>query len=158
MSNIDIQLEDEDGARTLLAVTYESGERIGDAIARLDRADELDRSSALEAAIATVPVLDYDRVLGDIAWPTQPIILRRVSIELHFEGEAKRARFPARAKWARVHRWGCRAFTIASDACAHLELREGSPAGPALNERQEIGPHAGSEIVWLVKPGPEPNG
>lgn len=103
-------------------------------------------------------MLDYSCVLGEIAWPKQPIVLHRVCIDLNFEGEAKRAWFPARAKWARVHRWGCRAFTIASDACAHLELREGSPTGPALNERQEIGPHKGCEIVWLVKPGSEPNG
>ena len=158
MNSIDIQLRDDDGAQTAIAVTFDPRERAGDVIERLDRAGELDHGTALDAAMATVPVLDYDRILGEIAWPLQPILLQRVCIDLHFETEAKQARFPARAKWARVHRWGCRAFTIASDACAHLELREGSPAGPALNERQEIGPHVGCEVVWLVKPGPEPNG
>ena len=158
MSSIDIQLEDDNGAPTMLVVTYESSERICDVIARLDREHELDRGAALEAAIATIPVRDYNHLLREVAWPGQPIILRRVCLELHFESDSKRAWFPTRAKWSRVHRWACHAFDIASDACAHLELREGSPTGPALNERQEIGPHAGCEIVWLVKPGPEPNG
>lgn len=158
MSSIDIQLEDAGGAPTTLAVTYESNERICDVIARLDRDQEFDRGAALEAAIAAIPVLDHSHLMREVDWPGRPIVLRRVCLDLHFESESIRAWFPTRAKWVRVHRWACHAFKVAGDACAHLELREGSPAGPALNERQEIGLHAGCESVWLVKPGPEPNG
>jgi len=83
---------------------------------------------------------------------------RRVCIDLHFETEEARHHFPAKARWARVHEWGCKKFTVAHDACANLELHEGSPDGPALNEDKEIGHFADCKVVWLVKPGPEPNG
>lgn len=100
VSSIDIQLEDDNGAPTMLVVTYESSERICDVIARLDREHELDRGAALEAAIATIPVRDYNHLLREVAWPGQPIILRRVCLELHFESDSKRAWFPTRAKWS----------------------------------------------------------
>jgi hypothetical protein len=83
---------------------------------------------------------------------------RRVCIELHFETEHVVRTFPPRATWVRVHRWGCHRFHVPQDACANLELREGEPTGPALNEKVEIGVFAGCKVVWLVKPGPEPNG
>lgn len=79
-------------------------------------------------------------------------------IDLHFETESKMHRFPARSKWERVHRWGCKKFKVATDACANLELRDGGPKGPVLNESKPIGHHEGCLNVWLVKPGPEPNG
>jgi hypothetical protein len=158
VNSIEFELQDADGTRTKVAVPYETHERVRDLIARLEGADEVDRSLALDAAIAAAMVPEDNRLVGEIAWPAQPIHLQRVCVELHFEGEAKQAQFPAQARWARVHRWGCRVFTIATDACAHLELREDTPTGPALNERQAIGPHSGCKPVWLVKPGPEPNG
>jgi hypothetical protein len=83
---------------------------------------------------------------------------RRVCIELHFESEQSVHHFPAGAHWRRVHRWGCKKFEVANDACVNLELREGSETGPALNEKAEIGVFPGCKTVWLVKPGPEPNG
>jgi hypothetical protein len=83
---------------------------------------------------------------------------RRTCINLHFETEAKEHKFPVSATWARVHHWGCEKFHIPHDLCANLELRLGSPTGPALNEKKQIGHHPGCEVVWLVKPGPEPNG
>lgn len=83
---------------------------------------------------------------------------RRVCIKLHFETEKAVHYFPSRAHWARVHRWGCDRFDVAHDACANLELREGTETGPALNEALRIGVFLGCKIVWLVKPGPEQNG
>lgn len=158
MKTIDLELQEQDGAHSTLAVPYETNESVRDVLQRLDRTGELERSAALHAALALIQCLDDKRPLGDITWPMHPIRVQRVCVDLHFETEAKPAQFPANADWARVHRWGCHAFKIASDACAHLELREGSPTGPALNERQRIGVHAGCKPVWLVKPGPEPNG
>ena len=84
--------------------------------------------------------------------------VRRVCIELHFETETITHRFSAKAKWERVHQFGCKKFTVAEDACANLELHDGTVDGPALNESQQIGTFKGCRTVWLVKPGPEPNG
>jgi len=158
MSRFEFQVEDADGSPKTVAVPFENHDRVRDLIERLDREDQIDGGAVLEAALGSASIIDENRPLGEIKWPSQPIRLRRVCIELHFEGDSKQRKFPVQAKWARVHRWGCRAFTIASDACAHLELREDNPQGPAINERQEIGPHTGCKTVWLVKPGPEPNG
>jgi len=83
---------------------------------------------------------------------------RRVCIDLRFETEEARHLFPARAHWSRVHEWGCKKFKVAHDACANLELHEGAPDGPPLNEEKEIGHFPDCKAVWLVKPGPEPNG
>lgn len=83
---------------------------------------------------------------------------RRVCVDLHFESEEAKHDFPARATWARVHHWGCRHFDVPHDACANLELHEGSPTGPVLNDRTHVGHHKGCKTVWLVKPGPEPYG
>lgn len=84
--------------------------------------------------------------------------LKLVCIDLHFETESIEHHFLPSAKWERVHRWGCKKFKIASDACANLELHSGAADGPALNEAKPIGHHEGCLSVWLVKPGPERNG
>jgi hypothetical protein len=83
---------------------------------------------------------------------------RRVCVDVRFESEEARHHFPAKAHWSRVHKWGCKKFTVAPDACANLELHENAPDGPVLNEQHEIGHFSGCKVVWLVKPGPEPNG
>jgi len=83
---------------------------------------------------------------------------RRTCVELHFESEEATHRFPAAATWGRVHKWACEHFHVPKELCVNLELREGSPTGPALNEKREIGVRPACQVVWLVKPGPEPNG
>lgn len=82
----------------------------------------------------------------------------RECVDLHFESEQIEHQFPASWTWGKVHRWACSHFHVPSDACANLELRDGSPTGPALNENSEIGVFSDCKTVWLVKPGPEPNG
>jgi hypothetical protein len=84
--------------------------------------------------------------------------LQLVCIDVHFETEQAAHHFLARSKWAHVHRWACRKFKIAADVAANLELRDGAPTGSILNESKPIGHHEGCRVVWLVKPGPEPNG
>lgn len=101
------------------------------------------------AATATAPAIEF--LHGCVK-------LRRLCLELHFETETVTHRFSPRAKWERVHLFGCNKFGVAEDACANLELHDGSADGPALNERQEIGSFKGCRTVWLVKPGPEPSG
>lgn len=83
---------------------------------------------------------------------------RRVCLDVRFESENEVHYFSPRALWRRVHHWGCKQFHVAHDACANLELRDGSSEGPALNEKVQIGAFPGCKTVWLVKPGPEPNG
>jgi hypothetical protein len=84
--------------------------------------------------------------------------LKLECIDVHFETESAIHHFPSRAKWKHVHYWACRKFKIAKDVSANLELRDGSPEGPVLNESKHIGHFEGCRTVWLVKPGPEPNG
>jgi hypothetical protein len=84
--------------------------------------------------------------------------VQRVCVELHFETETITHRFSPKAQWERVHLFGCKKFKVAEDACANLELHDGTVDGPALNERQAIGSFKGCRTIWLVKPGPEPNG
>ena len=84
--------------------------------------------------------------------------LRLVCITLHFEGESATRRFHASRTWREVHRWGCKRFCIAEDACPNLELRDGGVEGFLINENQKIGKVHGCKNVWLVAPGPEQNG
>ena len=93
----------------------------------------------------------YDR-------PRRHCKLKLECVDVHFESESAIHHFPSRAKWKHVHVWACKRFKIAKDACPNLELRDGSPEGPALNESKHIGRFEGCRMVWLVKPGPEPNG
>jgi hypothetical protein len=116
---------------------------------------ELDSSELLEA-LQEEHGFSRDALVSQL--PSGVLRLRRACVELHFEGEVATHRFPVRAKWARVHRWGCRHFHVAADACANLELRDGAPDGPRLNEALPIGTFAGCRPVWLIKPGAEPYG
>jgi hypothetical protein len=84
--------------------------------------------------------------------------LRLVCVDLRFESESATHHFLARSTWGHVFLWGTRRFRIAASAAANLEMRDGSPDGPVLNESKHIGHHEGCRTVWLVKPGPEPNG
>src|ERR1039457_5657064 len=60
--------------------------------------------------------------------------LQLVCIDVHFETEQATHHFLSRSTWAHVHRWACLKFKIAADAAANLEMRDGAPTGPILNE------------------------
>ena len=111
----------------------------------------------LEALTGGDHAVDAARPLSQYA--NRRFILRRVCVDAHFEAEPPRKRlFAARARWERVHDWACRVFNVAPGLCANLELHLGEPGGPALNDKERIGEFKGCKIVWLVKPGAEPNG
>ncbi|HTD24069.1 MAG TPA: hypothetical protein VK738_15535 [Terriglobales bacterium] len=133
-------------------------ERVSDALAVV--AAELD--SEREALLKEIGVRDDEAELtkffSEGAGKEHSVRVRRVCIDLHFESVSAMRRFLSNETWADVHKWGCRHFHVAVDACANLELRDGSPTGPALNDRTKIGPFSGCKTVWMVKPGPEPNG
>lgn len=160
MNPLEIQIEDERGGVGRHEIPRHADETLQAFIARINAEPTLDADghAIVELALGSATVLDESRRVGELKWLSQPIRMRRVCVEVHFEADHKQHKFPAQAKWARVHRWACRAFEVAHDACANLELRDGAPNGPPINERQEIGPHAGCKAVWLVKPGAEPNG
>jgi hypothetical protein len=161
MKMLRIEVEDNSGAARHIEIACDPSEPLSALTQRLDEHGEIDTDgqAVIEIALGSAAVLDERRVLEQIAWPIAPIRLRRVCVEVHFESEEPaRRNFPISAKWARVHRWACCKFDVAHDACAHLELHEGAPNGPVINERQEIGPSGSCKVVWVVKPGPEPNG
>jgi len=103
-------------------------------------------------------ILKLDATVSDVLKQGPKIRHRRVCVDLHFESESIKHMFAANNRWAAVHRFGCKHFNVASDACANLELHEGSATGSALNDQGRIGLFTGCKTVWLVKPGAEPNG
>lgn len=138
-------------------ISYEDLDRVELLIARIDE-HGIDGASILALALDSEVALDPSRQVKDLQFKQREIKVHRVCVELHFESDKRRHHFPVHAHWARVHRWGCRHFPIAHDACANLELRLGAPDGPALNELKPIGASDECLVVWLVKPGSEPNG
>jgi hypothetical protein len=118
----------------------------------------------IAAKIAAVLELEAAEILNELSKPEvlhpekHRGSLHLACIDLRFETEERKHHFLPRAKWERVHQWGCHKFHVATDACANLELHSGSPEGAVLNESKEIGQHEGCMVVWLVKPGPEKNG
>lgn len=107
--------------------------------------------------VGDAPV-DAQRPLSEYG-PKLHFHIRRVCVQVHFEAEPPRKRlFPSRARWERVHAWSCREFRVAADLCANLELHADTPDGPTLNDKNRLGEFTGCKVVWLVKPGAEPNG
>jgi hypothetical protein len=70
----------------------------------------------------------------------------------------KRRFFNPKQTWQAVHEWACDKFKVAESVCQELELFAGSPTGLPLNENVPIGTSQDCKVVWLAKPGPEPNG
>jgi hypothetical protein len=110
---------------------------------------ELEAEALLEVLMLMPEALDHQK---------RHCHLDVTCVEVHFETEVRTHKFPARSTWERVHRWGCKKFKVATDACPNLEIHKDGPLGPALNESKPIGHHAHCVNVWLVKPGPERNG
>ena len=80
-------------------------------------------------------------------------------VQVHYQSEEPaRHFFNPNSPWRVAHEWACRHFNFASAVCQDLELFAGSPTGPPLNETLPIGASHECKIVWLAKPGPEPNG
>jgi hypothetical protein len=101
---------------------------------------------------------DAQAIVGDVIQHGHHWHHRRVCVDLHFESESRKHDFSSRSTWGDVHEWGCRHFDVPTMVCANLQLHADSPTGPVLNDRMHIGRYHGCKTVWLVKPGPEPNG
>ncbi len=146
-----------DGSRAV-TIAYADFAQVDQLIACIDESGEIDGDSILSLALESETTLPPTMPVKDLQFKHTSLKVHAACVEVHFESEEHRHHFPVEARWSRVHRWACRHFTIAHDACANLELRLGSQDGPLLNERKEIGRHSDCVVVWLVKPGPEPNG
>jgi hypothetical protein len=125
---------------------------------RITEGADVDGHAILEIALDTPVPGDTSRRLRDMPLRHQELTLHRTCVEVHFETESERHWFPVQARWANVHRWACKKFEVAADACANLELREDKADGPPINERDPIGKSDKCKVVWVVKPGPESNG
>jgi hypothetical protein len=101
---------------------------------------------------------DPNGTIGDVIHHGHHWHHRQTCVDLHFESESEKHHFSSRSTWGQVHHWGCRHFEVPAAVCANLQLHEDSPTGPVLNDRLPIGHYHGCKTIWLVKPGPEPNG
>src|SRR5439155_26332730 len=126
-----VEVAEEGGAPEVLSFEADDEELVTALAARIAARLDLDSAEQLEALEAEH---GFNREALVAHLPQGLLRVRQVCVELHFEGVVATHRFPARAKWSRVHRWGCRHFHVAVDACANLELRDGAPDGPRLNE------------------------
>lgn len=120
-------IEDQDKVIRFVECEASTEESIEDLANRI--AGQLELEAEDLAADLGVNGLNFDRdsKVGDCVRHGQRWRHRRVFIDLHFESESQTHHFPPRSTWARVHRWGCRHFHVAADACVNLELREGIP-------------------------------
>lgn len=139
-------------------VTVAVDTTVGELAKRIEAEADVDGLSIVQMALDSEDDLDEGIVLDSLKFKHHHIRVHRVCVEVFVEGEPAKRKFPEAARWARVHRWACRKFTVAPDACANLEMHLDTPDGPLVNERKQIGHHDGCVKVWLVKPGAEPNG
>jgi hypothetical protein len=148
-----------EGTNSMLPIDTAMTPTVEELVAHIEKVADIDGRSVVELALGEPLGLDLGIVVSTLHFRHPQVHTRRQCVTLHFEGEDLEHKFPASATWGHVHKFGCRKFTIAHDACANLELHLNTIDGPVANERKEIiGHHEGCIDIWLVKPGPEPNG
>ena len=147
-----------EGTNSMLPIDTALTPTVEELVAHIEKVADIDGRSVVELALGEPLGLDLGIVVSTLHFRHPHVHTRRQCVTLHFEGEELQHKFPASATWGHVHKFGCRKFTIAHDACANLELHLNTIDGPVANERKEIGHHEGCIDIWLVKPGPEPNG
>jgi hypothetical protein len=157
MKDIQLQIDQPSGQSHIVHISCKPEDTLDTFANRITERAEVDGHAILEMALDMV-IEDTSRSLHDLPLRHRELKFHRVCVAVHFETEEERHWFPVQARWARVHRWACRKFEVSVDACANLELREDSPEGSPVNEREPIGKSEQCKTVWLVKPGPEQNG
>jgi len=157
MPDLQLHIAEHGRKEHTVGILFDPDETLKTLADRITETAKVDGHTALEVALGAAPV-DESRCLRDVTFRHREIKLHRVCVEVHFETESAQHWFPAQGHWANVHRWACKTFMVAHDACANLELRDGAVDGPPINERNDIGHADECKVVWLVKPGPEPNG
>ncbi len=157
MTDLHLDIAEANGANRVVVIPTTDEDTLETLAGRITKHAEIDGHAVLEIALES-KLDDFSKHLRGAPIRHKKLQLHRVCVEVHFETETERHWFPAQARWARVHRWACKKFEVATDACANLELREGAADGPPINEREPIGKSDECKVAWLVKPGPEQNG
>lgn len=153
-----ITIDLEEGSSTKSITLEAAGHELIETIAkRAAEAFELDSDAVLDGTDAVIFHMQdsvADCIRHGHRWRT-----RRVCVEVSYQSDGPIRRvFNPRQPWRHVHEWACRQFNVAASMCQDLELFEGSPTGPVLNENTPIGRSASCKTVWLGKLGAEANG
>lgn len=157
MSELQLRIAEHGRQDRIIGIPINPDESVLSLAERITQYADVDGHAILEIALESIPV-DTARHVKNCTFQHHEIKLHRVCVEVHFETETAQHWFPTQAHWANVHRWACRKFEVAIDACANLELRDSAADGPPINDRNKIGHLDECKVVWLVKPGPEQNG
>lgn len=156
-----ITIDLDDGANPIRSVTVDADEheKIEAVAAKAAIALGIDLAEALpDLGTEKVSFENHDRV-GDCIRHGRHWRCHTVCVEVHYQSEPPvRHFFNPKQTWEKVHRWACNKFKVAESVCQDLELFDDSPTGPAINEHSAIGRSQECKHVWLIKPGPEPNG
>lgn len=159
--NITIVLEGKDGGHTSTTVDASDQESLEAVAVKVAAEFKLEPDEVIEGLGTDDVAFSKHDSVADCArhgkqWQCRR---RQTCVEVHYQSEEPaRHFFNPKSPWRVVHEWACRHFKVASAMCQDLELFAGSPTGPALNENLPIGASHECKIVWLAKPGPEPNG
>jgi hypothetical protein len=152
---VELEVEQHDGRRTIMCAG-EPDEAVTVIVERAILAADIGGEAFVEFLEQDEVIVRKEVLARHL--PHHRIRAKISCVDVHFESDHERHLFPARAPWSLVHRWACRHFDVAHDACANLELREGASDGPPLNDANPIGSRESCVQVWVVNPGPEPFG
>lgn len=158
MYKLDLEISDKKDGNRVLHIPFDPEDSLGVFVEKVNEHAGVDGHAVLELALDAMVPENLSIRLKDTPIRHRVLRFHRVCINVHFETDSAYHWFPSQARWALVHRWACRHFAVANDACANLELRKSSFSGPPINERQAIGSDEDCREVWLVKPGAEQNG
>jgi len=158
MSDLELEVTKANGASQTFQIPMLSEDTFEQLAERIQEQTCIDGYAILQTTLAQPIPDDMSTPLGSITNTNHKLNLNTVCIVVHYESETEQQFFPKHAPWSTVHRWACNKFQVAHDACANLELREVTPTGAPINEREKIGDSDDCTDVWLLKPGPEQNG
>lgn len=159
--DITIDLEDKDGQHHSATIDVSDQESLETIAIRVAEEFKIEPSEVIEGLGTDDIAFSKHDSVSDCTRNGKRWQCRRqqTCVEVRYQSEnPARHFFNPKNPWRVVHEWACRHFKVASAMCRDLELFAGSPTGPALNENLPIGTSHECKIVWLAKPGPEPNG
>ena len=115
----EINIEDQ---RRSVPIIVAANATVRELIDRIETDANIDGLSIVEMALDSDASLDGAITIDTLRFKHDHLQVHRVCVEVYVEGEPARHHFPITARWAHVHRWACRKFTVAPDACANLEM------------------------------------
>ena len=100
---VSVDVAEEDAPPEVLSFEVSEQDSVSAIAERVASRLDLDSTELLEA-LAEEHGLNRDALISQL--PAGHLRLRRVCVDLYFEGDTVTHKFPVRARWARVHRWG----------------------------------------------------